>query len=241
MLAPCSASSWLMLRQHAGNVAVQMHQAGACPASCGSATRGRLTRQRGRAAVRGSRAASRPRTRRCPAEPPRSTRPRAGSGSTLGRPRSSERELLAPAARLLREHVHRRAGQVPGLDVRRSAAWSTTKPRDRFRNRLPGFIAANSASPNRPLFPGRPSTCSVTTSEISSSSSMRAAAPRVAQGQLVRGVVEVHGHAEALGQHRQLAADVAVADDAEPPPADLVAARGGLVPQPRVHLRGSCR
>jgi hypothetical protein len=46
----------------------------------------------------------------------------------------------------------------------------------------------------------------------------RAAATGVAQRQLVGRVVEQHRHAERLGQHGQLAADVAVADDAEPRP-----------------------
>jgi hypothetical protein len=65
----------------------------------------------------------------------------------------------------------------------------------------------------------------------------RAAPPGVAQGQLVGGVVEEHGHAEVLRQHGELAADVAEADDAQPPPAYLVAARRRLVPHAGVHLR----
>ena len=60
----------------------------------------------------------------------------------------------------------------------------------------------------------------------------------VAQGQLVGGVVEPHRHAERLGQHRQLRADIAVADDAEAPAPDLVAPLGRFVPDPFVHLAG---
>jgi len=63
-----------------------------------------------------------------------------------------------------------------------------------------------------------------------------AAPTRVAQRQPVGGVVEQDPHAERLGEHRQLAADVAVADDAEPAPTHLVAADGGLVPDPSVHV-----
>ena len=60
-------------------------------------------------------------------------------------------------------------------------------------------------------------------------------APGVAEGQLVGHVVEVDPHAQRLGDHGQLAADVAVADDAEGPAADLVRALGRLVPDPGMH------
>ena len=64
----------------------------------------------------------------------------------------------------------------------------------------------------------------------------RLAAPGVAERELVGRVVEVHGHAEVLGQHRQLRADVAVPDDAERTAADLMAAVGIFVPDAGVHL-----
>src|SRR5262249_52295102 len=63
----------------------------------------------------------------------------------------------------------------------------------------------------------------------------RLAAVRVAQSQPVGRVVEQHPHAEVLGQHRQLRADVAVADDAQGAAADLVRALGRLVPDAGVH------
>ena len=59
---------------------------------------------------------------------------------------------------------------------------------------------------------------------------------RVAVGESVGGVVEDHAQPERLGDDRELRADVAVADDAEHPAADLVGALGGLVPQAVVHL-----
>jgi len=59
---------------------------------------------------------------------------------------------------------------------------------------------------------------------------------RIAQRQLVDDIVEEHLHAESLGQHRQLRADIAVADQAQGAAADLVRSGGGLVPQAVVHL-----
>ena len=118
----------------------------------------------------------------------------------------------------------------PDSMLRRSAAWSTTKPRDRFRNSDRGRIAANSASPKKPRLPARPSTCRVTVSTDLQQLVQGGAAPRVAERELVGGVVEVHGHAEVLGQHRQLGADVAVADDAQLAAAHLVAARPRTCP-----------
>ena len=49
---------------------------------------------------------------------------------------------------------------------------------------LPGRIRANSASPNMPLLPGRPSTCSVTMSTDSSSSSRLATGRAMLSGSL---------------------------------------------------------
>ena len=56
----------------------------------------------------------------------------------------------------------------------------------------------------------------------------------VAEREPLRGVVEDDRHPERLGQHRQLRADVPVADDAQHPAADLVRAVRRLVPHPRV-------
>ena len=63
------------------------------------------------------------------------------------------------------------------------------------------------------------------------------AATSVAKRQFVGDVVEVDPHAERLGNHRQLAAYVAVADNAEGSPSYLVRALGRLVPDAGVHLR----
>src|SRR6266550_1665345 len=61
------------------------------------------------------------------------------------------------------------------------------------------------------------------------------AAVRVTEREPVGGVEEQHAHAEILGQHRQLRADVAVADDAQRATAYLVRAVGRLVPDARMH------
>jgi hypothetical protein len=105
-----------------------------------------------------------------------------------------------------------------------------------LRNRLPGRIRANCSSPNRLSFGHPPVDVQRHDVGLGQQLVERAAATGVAERQLVGRVVEQHRHAERLGQHGQLAADVAVADDAEPPAADLVAADGGLVPPPGVHV-----
>ena len=105
-----------------------------------------------------------------------------------------------------------------------SASRSTTAPRHRLRNSERGRIAANCSAPKMPSFSGRPSTCSETVSASPSSSSRVVDAARVAERQPVDDVVEDHAHAQRLGHHGQLGADVAVADDAERAAAHLVRA-----------------
>ena len=65
----------------------------------------------------------------------------------------------------------------------------------------------------------------------------RLAAPRVRQREPVDDVVVDDVHAEVLGEHRQLGADVPVADDAKRSAANLVRTVGRLVPDARVHQR----
>ena len=117
----------------------------------------------------------------------------------------------------------------------RSASWSITNPRHRFRNSAPGRIRLNSFSPKNALLDGRPSTCRRDDVGDLEQLVEADAAARVAERQLVGGVVEDHPHAECLGHDRQLGADVAVADDAERAAADLMRAAGGLVPHAGVH------
>ena len=56
----------------------------------------------------------------------------------------------------------------------------------------------------------------------------------IAVAQLVGVVVVDHAHADRLGEHGKLAADVAVADDAERLAAHLIGADGALVPAARM-------
>ena len=60
---------------------------------------------------------------------------------------------------------------------------------------------------------------------------------RVAERESARDVEVHHAHAQAFGQHAELAADVPVAHDAERAAAHFAAFLGALVPQTRVQLR----
>ncbi len=85
-------------------------------------------------------------------------------------------------------------------------------------------------------------TCSVTKSACaSSSSSVAHALGTLPSGSFGDGVVEQDAHAERLGEHAELRADVAVADDAERLAAHLAAVGGRLAPlaaMRRRRLRG---
>ncbi len=104
-----------------------------------------------------------------------------------------------------------------------SARWSssTTVPRAALIRMPPFFMARISFSPIIHWVDGSSGTCSETMSHRPSSSCSVADLLRVAHRQLGHHVVEVHLHAHRLGQHRQLGADRAVADDAELLAADL--------------------
>jgi hypothetical protein len=97
---------------------------------------------------------------------------------------------------------------------------ATTRPRE----------ALSSAAPRRSA--GHVGVGDVQADEVAVAQQLDQAAGRggVAERQLGQDVVVADLHAEGLGDHRQLRADVAVADDAEGLAADLVAAVGGLVP-----------
>ena len=96
-------------------------------------------------------------------------------------------------------------------------------------------MRANCSAPKMPALPRRPSTWRRHRLDGLEQLLERGAAAGVAQRELVLGVVEVDVHPERLGHHRELRADVAVADDAELAPAHLVAADRRLVPDPGVH------
>ena len=159
-----------------------------------------------------------------------------GVRMTLGSPRSSGDELVAPALRLVGEDVDGRPGDVPGFDVAPQRGVVDHEPAGQVEEQRP--------RPHRgELGLAEEAAVAVAPVHVQGDGLHRLqqlgqgrAAPRVADGQLVGDVVEVHRHAQVLGQHGQLGADVAVADDAEPAAAHLVAAGGRLVPGARVHL-----
>src|SRR4051794_32371791 len=112
----------------------------------------------------------------------------------------------------------------------RRASWSTTNPRERLRNRLRRRMRANCSAPNSPALPARPSTTQRHGLRALEQLLQAAAGLGVPQCELVLQVVEQHPHAQSLGQHRELAADVAVANDAQSPTPDLMASGRRLVP-----------
>ena len=96
----------------------------------------------------------------------------------------------------------------------------------------PGFIARDLRGADHPCVAGVSGTCRVTTSALRQQLVQRRAPPRVAQRQLGLDVVEDHVHAQRLGQHADLRADVAVADDAERLAAHLAGVVAALLTQP---------
>src|SRR6202012_4395615 len=130
-------------------------------------------------------------------------------------------ELVAVALGLLREYVDGRAGDVPRLDAaaQRGVVYHETA----------GQVEEQRARPHQgELGLAEEAAVAVPAVHVQGDRLHRleelgqgGAAARVAQRQLVGDVVEVHRHAQVLGQHRQLGADVAVADDAELAPAHL--------------------
>ena len=139
--------------------------------------------------------------------------PMCGVRITFGRPRSAETNS-SPAPQGSSGNTSIAAAAMWPVSMPRRAVWSTTKPRDRLRNRLRGCMAANSASPNRPLLPAA---IHVQGDDIYrlEQFSEGAAAARVTERELVGDVVEVHRHAQVFRQNRQLGADVAIAHDPE--------------------------
>jgi hypothetical protein len=156
---------------------------------------------------------------------------------TFGSPRSSETNSSPAALGLGREDVDGRPGDVPGLDVAAQRRVVHHEPAGQVEEQRTRPHRGELGLAEEAVVAGPPVHVQGDGLYRLEQLVQRGAAPRVADGQLVRHVVEVDGHAQVLGQHGQLGADVAVADDAEPAAAHLVAAGRRLVPRPRVHLR----
>ncbi len=158
-----------------------------------------------------------------------------GVRMTLGRPRSSERNSSPRPLGSVGKTSTAAPARCPETSASRSAAWSITKPRDRLRKMLPvphpgELLGAEEAGVAGPAV-------HVQGHHVGAGEQLveAVAAVGVAQREPVGGVVEVDAHAQRLGEHGELGADVAVPDDAQRPAADLVAAVGGLVPDAVVH------
>ena len=156
--------------------------------------------------------------------------PMCGVRMTFSRPRSSETNSSPFPLGSFGNTSIAAPAMCPDSMFARSAAWSTTNPRDRLRKSDRGFIRANSSSPKNPWLPGPAVHVQGDGLDRLEQLLQGRAAARVPDRQPVGDVVEVHRHAEGLGDDRELGADVAVADDAELAAADLVGALGRLVP-----------
>jgi hypothetical protein len=113
---------------------------------------------------------------------------------------------------------------------------STTKPRDRLRNSERGTHLSELLRAEEPAVVGASVDVQRDGLRLGEQFLQRGAPFRVAEREPIDEVVEQDPHAERLRDDRQLAADVAVADQAERPAADLVAADGGLHPFTGVHV-----
>jgi site-specific DNA recombinase len=154
----------------------------------------------------------------------------------VGQPAQRRDELLVVALRLGGEDVDGRPGDVAGFDVAAQRRMVDHEPAGQVEEQRP--------RPHRGEL-GRAEEAAVTVPPVHVQGDglhrieqlgQGGAAPRVAQGQLVGDVVEADGHAQVLGQHGQLGADVAVADDAQLAATHLMAPGCGLVPHARMHL-----
>src|SRR5918994_1810485 len=159
-----------------------------------------------------------------------------GVRMTFFRPRSSDSNgSPAPAGSSGKTSIAAPA-MCPLTMCSLSAIWSTRKPRRkveeaRTRPHPPEQVLAEEAAVT-----GSP--VHVEGDDVRGAQQLldAAAALSVPQRQFVGCVVEEHLHAHRLGEYRELAADVAVADDAQCAAAQLVAARRRLLPDPAVHV-----
>ena len=123
----------------------------------------------------------------------------------------------------------------PALDLLAQRLMVDHEPAGQVQEQAPGTHAGELVGPEKPTV-SRPSV-DMQGDDVGLLEELveAGAAPRVAERELVGGVVEDDRHAERFGEHRELAADVAVAHDAEGAAAYLMAAGRRLVPDPLVH------
>jgi hypothetical protein len=150
--------------------------------------------------------------------------------------RRHERDRRCPG--LDREHVDGRARDMPPTaQASASASISTTVPRDALIRIAPRFIRASCGRTDHVLRGRR--FRHVQGHDVGTFQQViqPAAAARIAERQLGLDVVIDHRMPSAFGQHADLRADVAVADDAEHLAAHLKTARRGLRPAAAMALR----
>ncbi len=153
----------------------------------------------------------------------------------VGQPTQLVVELLGPTAGLDREHVDRCACEVAADEVVPQRGGVDHETAGEVEEQRPGLHRRELLGAEQPGV--ALAAVDVQRDHVGHGEQFghRAAAAGIAQRQLVDGVVEVHDHAQRLGQHRQLRADIAVPDDPQGPAADLVRAGRGLVPDTVVH------
>ncbi|CUN48270.1 Uncharacterised protein [Bifidobacterium adolescentis] len=147
-------------------------------------------------------------------------------------------ELVAGLLRFDWEHVHRRAGQMAGIQMllqRVQIRHETTGQVDEdgiLLHMLELVFAEESRV--------RLASIHMKRDHIGLFQQFveRVATVGVAHGELLFNVVEQHAHAKRLGDDGKLGADVAVADDAERLASDLMGAGGGLIPHAVLHMMG---
>ena len=155
---------------------------------------------------------------------------------TLGSPRSSETNGSPLRLRLVREHVHRRPGDMAALDMGPQGDVVDDEPTGKVEEQATLPHPGELGLAEKPPVVGP--AVHVQGDDVDRLEQLfeRGTPFGIAQRQFVAGVVEPHRHAQGFGQHRQLRADVPVTHDAQAPAPDLVAALGRLVPDPLVHL-----
>ena len=153
-----------------------------------------------------------------------------GVRMTLGRPRSGEKN----SSRVLAGSSGKTSAAAPSRCRSRiaaaSASTSTTRPREALIRNEPARMARIWAAPIIHCVALVSGTCSDTTSARARRSARRRAGLGAAERQLGGRVVEHDVHAQRLGHHAELRADIAVADDPQRLAAHFPAVGGGLDP-----------
>jgi hypothetical protein len=155
---------------------------------------------------------------------------------TLSKPRSGETNGSSVALGLDREDVDRRAGEVPDSQRRGERVEVDDRAARGVDQQAPCFMRASSGADH---VPGGRRLGHVQRDDVgaASSASSEPSWRALPSGSFGLDVVVEHHRMPRLGEHADLRADVAVADDAEHLAARLVAARRALGPAAAVQQR----